>query len=263
VGEGGPAGCATRVLSLSANGTGMDSDAAYARVVADLKTDLPVGNDPRTIEFWAFIKTTDWIGEKNELYEYGTTTKQGTVGLDFGTNPVAGMPANRATLNPFTNGGFNEDSTKDLGITSDHDQWVHIAMTWDQTSFKTYVNGVLGINTSGTGGITSLATGASPITIGCNFQNHNCFNGYLAEFRVWKVAHTAGEISASYKKTLLGNETGLVGYLKFDDAPGATTAADSVTTPGHEAHPGALQANMPQQVPTFVAPHVPVPVSCP
>ena len=42
-------------------------------------------------------------------------------------------------------------------------------------------------------------------------------------------------------KTLVGNEANLVGYWKFDETSG-TTAADSVTTAGHTAHPGTLMA---------------------
>ncbi|HEX3853083.1 MAG TPA: hypothetical protein VHW01_19105 [Polyangiaceae bacterium] len=60
-------------------------------------------------------------------------------------------------------------------------------------------------------------------------------------------------------KTLVGNEDGLVGYWKFNETSG-TTAADSVTTPGHTAHPGTLMGGI---KPTFAVPAPPAPVSCP
>src|SRR6185436_13959427 len=69
-----------------------------------------------------------------------STTMAAAFGLDFGTNPVTGMTANHATLNPFTGGGFNDDSTNDLGINSSTDQWVHVAMVWNGTNVITYVN---------------------------------------------------------------------------------------------------------------------------
>jgi len=255
--------CSPRVLSLSANGTGTDSDAAYSRVVIDLMTALPIGNANRTLEFWAFIKTTDWVGERNELFEYGGTGTAASFGLDFGTNAVTGMAGNHATLNPFTGGGaFTDDSTAYLGITSTSDQWVHIAMTWDGTALRTYVNGAIGITTNATGGTTALATAQSTVTIGCNFQNMNCFNGLLDELRIWNVARSAAQISASYNRTLVGDEAGLVGYWKFDDAPGSTTAADSVGG-GRTAHPGALMANTGSPRPTFVTPPTPPPLTCP
>src|SRR5438477_23358 len=72
-GGGGATSCTGRALSVCSNGTSSDSDAAYARVVIDLMTALPVGNANRTVEFWAYIKSTDWVGDKNEIYYYGTS----------------------------------------------------------------------------------------------------------------------------------------------------------------------------------------------
>jgi hypothetical protein len=68
---------------------------------------------------------------------------------------------------------------------------------------------------------------------------------------------------ASYDKALVGNETGLVGYWKVNDAPGSTTAADSVTTAGHTAHVGQLMSATDGGTPTFVTPDPPAPVACP
>jgi hypothetical protein len=247
---------------LSANGTGTDSDIAHARVVADLLTDLPIGNAARTVEFWAFIKTTDWIGERNEIFEIGTAGTNTTFGLDFGTNPVLGMAGNHATLNPYDNGGFNDDSTNYLGITSTVNQWVHIAMTWNGAGLQTYVNGAPVITTSGTGGTTILATVQTPLTIGCNEQNLFCFNGYFDEFRVWRVARSAAQIHDNYNRAVAGSEPDLVGYWKFDDAVGSTTAADSVTAP-HTPHAAPLLALTAGQRPTFITPTPPVPLLCP
>lgn len=262
---GGTTTCAGRVISLSSNGTGTASDTAYAHVEADLKTDLPIGNAKRTLEFWAFIKTTDWVGERNELFYYGpatgATTAQ-TFGLDFGTNPVTGSTTNHATLNPFTNGGYTLDSTDNLGINSSTDQWVHIAMTWDGTVLLTYVNGLPKITINSTGGVTALATVQSVLSIGCNPTNKNCFNGEFDEFRVWNIARTGADIQANYNKPAAGNETGLVAYWKFDETTGTTTA-DAVTAAGHTAHPGTLMADTAAHNPTFVTPTSPVPLICP
>ena len=264
-GTGGSTGtttCGARVLSLSANATGSAADTAYSHVEADLKTDLPIANANRTIEFWAYIKSTDWVGEKNELYYYGSAGTAMAFGLDFGTNPVTGAATNHATLNPFTNGGFTLDSTDNLGITSSTDQWVHIAMTWNGTVLLLYANGLpkITVNAQAGSGVTALATATSVIYIGCNPTNKNCFNGDIAEFRVWNVARTAAEILANYNKPAVGNETGLVAYYKFDDATGATAAADSVTTAGHIAHPGTLKATT--TMPTFAAPPAALPLVC-
>jgi len=260
-GAGGGSSCAGRSLALLANGTGSDSDAAYSRVVIDLASALPIGNAKRTVEFWAYIKSTDWVGEKNEVYYYGAAGTTTAFGLDFGTNPVTGMASNHATLNPFTDGGFNVDSTADLGITSSSNQWVHIAMTWDATALLVYVNGKLGITSTGMSGTTMLATASGPLVIGCNPENKGCFNGLFDEFSVWNVARTATEIKDNYNHPRTGSEAGLVGYWKFDDAPGGTTAADSVKS--GTAHAGTLMAADTAKLPTFVTPPAPLPLICP
>jgi hypothetical protein len=202
------------------------------------------------------------VGEKNEIYFYGANGTDTTFGLDFGTNPVAGMTGNHATLNPFDNGAFTADSTAYLGITSTMDQWVHIAMTWDGTALRTYVNGTVRITTNATAG-AMLATATSALTVGCNELNMNCFNGMFDELRVWNVARSATQIMASYNHPVVGNEAGLVGYWKFDDAPGSTTVVDSVTAGGHTAHPGTLSAATGSPNPTLVTPTTPVPLICP
>jgi hypothetical protein len=260
--DGGTAACAGHAVSLSANGTAMDSDAAQQRVVINLGSDLPIGNANRTIEFWAYIKTTDWVGEKNEIYYYGGNGTDASLGLDFGTNPVMGMTGNHATLNPFDSGAFTVDSTAYLGITSTMDQWVHIAMTWDGTALRTYVNGTVRITTNATGG-AMLATMNSALTVGCNPSNMGCFNGLFDEVRVWNVARSAQQIMASYNRPLIGNEMGLVGYYKFDEANGATTIADSVTATGHTAHPAMLMAATGSPTPMLVTPPMALPFVCP
>jgi hypothetical protein len=106
-----------------------------------------------------------------------------------------------------------------------------------------------------------LVTAQGPLRIGCNPENKGCFNGWFDEFRIWNVARTDAEIKDNYTKPLVGNEPGLVGYWKFDDPVGATTAADSIT--GGTPHVGMLTAAAPSQLPTFGTPPAPLPLSCP
>jgi hypothetical protein len=258
-GGGSTTTCTGNVISLSANGTGQDSDAAQARVVIDLGTDAPSGAKPRTIAFWMYVKPTDWVGEHNQVFYSGGAGQNTTFGLDFGTNPVMGMPQNHATLDPFTNGSLSVDSTADLGITSAAAQWLHVAMTWDGGSMKTYVNGKLGITSVAN---AQLDTGAGPLIMGCNPGNSFCFNGEFDELTVYSRALTEQEIKGSYSHTLKGDEQGLVGYFKFDDSASGP-ATDSVTAAGHTAHSGSLMATLPESVPHFMAPTVPPPITCP
>ena len=266
--EAGPTSCSGRAISMSANGSGSDSDAAKARVIIDLMADMPLGNASRTIEFWFYVKPTDWIAEKNEILFYGALTggTRQVIGLDFGQPPVTpaimGMPGNHATLNPWTDGVYDDDTGKYLGITSTVTQWVHVALVWDGLALRTYVNGVARITTLAPTG-QPLATLAGLFYVGCLPLNFSCFNGLFDELRVWNVARTPDEIMANYTKAVVGNEAGLVGYWKFDDAPGSATAADSVTSAGHMAHTGVLMSATDAGAPTFVTPDPPAPVACP
>jgi hypothetical protein len=136
-------------------------------------------------------------------------------------------------------------------------------MVWDQAAFITYVNGIAKITVPAptSGSVTGLSTTQSVIYLGCNPTNNNCFNGLFDELRVWNVARTAQQIKDSYNKPLVGNESGLVGYFKFDEASGTMTT-DAVTSSGHTAHPGTLKADTTAHDPTFVTPPTPLPLVC-
>lgn len=131
----------------------------------------------------------------------------------------------------------------------------------DGTALRTYVNGTVRITTNATGTATMLATLQGPLVIGCNPENLACFNGWFDEFRVWNVARTDQQIMSSYNHPLVGNEPGLVGYWKFDDAPGSSTTADSVM--GQTPHAGMLKAASAGQLPTFITPNPAPPLVCP
>jgi hypothetical protein len=61
---------------------------------------------------------------------------------------------------------------------------------------------------------------------GTNLGSGAWFNGRVDEFRVWNVARTQTQIQDNMYRPLLGNETGLVHYLRMDDGAGVT-ATDS------------------------------------
>ena len=262
---GGSAGspstdCAGHALSLSANGSGTASDAAKARVEIDLMSDLPIGSADRTLELWAYMKSSDWTANQNTLFFYGPSPSARNAdgfGLDFGSTSNS-----IGTIDPFTNAYFDNDNQAS-GITAATAQWVHFAMTWNGTAVQTYVNGVLkSTKTSDNATQKVLKTGTSILTIGGYPGENAYFADYIDEFRVWSVARSAAELLAAKDKALVGNEAGLVGYWQFNEATGTTTA-DKVTSAGHTMHAGSLKAASSTQVPTFVVPTPPTPIKCP
>ena len=252
--------CAGHAVSLSANGSGTASDAAKARVEIDLMSDLPIGSANRTIELWAYMKSSDWTANQNTLFFYGpfpSARNADGFGLDFGSTSNS-----IGSIDPFTNAYFdNDNQTSGVNVTTA--QWVHFAMTWNGTQVQAYVNGVLK-STKASDNATQkvLKTGTSVLTIGGYPGENAYFADYLDEVRVWNVARSASELLAGKDKALVGNEAGLVGYWPFNESAGVTTA-DKVTSTGHTAHDGVLKAASANQVPTFSIPNPPTPIRCP
>jgi len=222
-----------------------------ARVNVAASADLPTGNANRTIEFWARVLSTSWSADANTMFFYGSNNRNNDgYGLDFGATS-GGI----GTIDPFTNG--NSDTMGDnkaSGLMANMTQWAHFAMTWDGTNLRAFVNGVEKVSVP----IAMLHTGMTALTIGG--YPPAFFNGEIDEFRIWSVARTASQIASTMSTTLAGDEPNLTGYWKFDETSG-TTAADSVTSAGHTAHPGMLMANSTANNPTFVVSTAPI--NCP
>ncbi len=93
------------------------------------------------------------------------------------------------------------------------DVWHHLAMTYDGSYIRIYVDGELSNSIAFSG---SIGQNSTPIKLG------DGFNGALDGTRLWNVARTANEIESSLSSPLTGYETGLVFNYKFD----LSTAAD-------------------------------------
>lgn len=103
-------------------------------------------------------------------------------------------------------------------------KWFHVAGTYDKNASKIilYVNGI------------EVATGSTNIimeTSGTSFNANiarsaqftsRIFKGLLDEVRVWNYARSENEIRQNCLNTLAVNETGLVGYWRFDQNDGTT-----------------------------------------
>jgi len=116
--------------------------------------------------------------------------------------------------------------------------WHHIAVTW------AYTSGISGTGTFYIDGVNKTGIYSSPYTpYEAEFNNTgtfvvgkpnyttwpfpitNFFNGAVCELRIWNVARTATQIYQNFQKVLIGNETGLVAYNRFNQgvASGSNT----------------------------------------
>lgn len=95
-------------------------------------------------------------------------------------------------------------------------EWVHIAVTYDGTQRRYYINGELDLNVNDSG---SIGTNTSYLGIGTNFNSSNVaslpFQGYIDEVRIWSVARTQEQIqSGMYRSNILG--AGLIAAWNLD-----------------------------------------------
>ncbi len=103
----------------------------------------------------------------------------------------------------------------------DGQTWMHVAATYDGSTMKLYVNGVLEGSITGPSSIVSnannLLIGADPSDLMGKF-----FNGCIDEARLWNVARTQQQIREFMCRKLTGSESGLVGYWRMDENSGLT-----------------------------------------
>jgi hypothetical protein len=92
--------------------------------------------------------------------------------------------------------------------------WYHFAATYDGTTLRAYKNGVLTGSVTTAGG---LATASGGLTFGRHPSLNQFWNGTIDEARVWTVTRTCAEINQSMNTELIGNETGLKAYYKFNE----------------------------------------------
>ena len=98
----------------------------------------------------------------------------------------------------------------------------HVAITYTQNEIKFYYNGVLqpGMITVGSYcGV--LNTSTEPLQTGAYTLYSggltSFFDGFLDDIRIWSRILTPSEILANYQEPLIGNESGLKLYYKFDE----------------------------------------------
>lgn len=94
-------------------------------------------------------------------------------------------------------------------------QWYHVAATWDGTTAKIYVNGVLD-NSPGAAKAAPIGTDTRTLYIGGR-SGTDCFDGQIRDVRIYNRPMTAIELVQG---------AGLVGWWKFAEGSG-TSSADS------------------------------------
>jgi len=165
-------------------------------------------NTALTIEAW--IKSTSTRTEE-EIVNWGNNTDQNVVEFRMSTGNIEfGMDVS---------GWYYVSSNSKVN----DGKWNHVAVTKDGNNLKLYINGKL--DASGT---ISVSPSVNRMTIANVFQNNSYhsgryeFLGQIDEIRIWNSVRTEDQLRENMMVNLVGNETGLIAYYRFDHYDGTT-----------------------------------------
>ncbi len=102
--------------------------------------------------------------------------------------------------------------------------WTHVAGTYDGSVAKLYRNGNLVATDTFS---VSIGFGTTGFYIG-GFIGLSS-EGLIDDVRLWNVTRSESAIQTAMNSTLAGNEPGLAGYWRLDEAPGSTVAIDQTS----------------------------------
>jgi len=150
-----------------------------------------------TIEAWVFIrKHTNWSG----VIGFGGADRVDV--LFIIENGEFGLPW-------FVVRAGTKWQEITSGVSLELNSWVHLACTLNGNSATIYINGV----EVGSG---NIAAPPNNVIRKSNFIGQDA-NAMYDEIRIWNIAKSAAEIQSTINTSLLGDESGLVGYWNFDD----------------------------------------------
>ncbi|MBF0451146.1 MAG: hypothetical protein HQK75_10615, partial [Candidatus Magnetomorum sp.] len=158
---------------------------------------IDLSNKSFSIEFWTKHTSTD---------NYEMVVFQGT-----GSNN-AGLHIGFRDTNTFTFSFF----ANDLNTTSTYTDkdWHHWAATFDAVSKKRIIYRDGNFVASDTS--SSNFIGSGNLLIGYYLPENKYYSGEIDELRIWTSVRTHAQIMEHMNQTLVGNETDLLAYYRFD-----------------------------------------------
>jgi hypothetical protein len=197
-------------LKVSALGNAMSMNGSgYAQ---STNAALPQGNGSRTMEAW--VKTT--ASTTGVILNWGRVFSNQRSGILVANGHI------------YYVGEYND---LEGSINVNDGNWHHLAATFDGTTLRLYVDGVMDISSA-----RSFATNGTTLRIGQRSPGdggNELYNGIVDEIRVWNVARTQAELQNNRFAEIPGTSSGLVAYYKLNESSGTTLAdasANNVTS---------------------------------
>jgi alpha-tubulin suppressor-like RCC1 family protein len=172
------------------------------------------GRTAVSIEAWVRPETNTGLGVIVGNYNYPTNTGQMQMLLRRENNNYVF----------FIDGGSGYSSVTATS-TVVLNTWQHVAGTWDGTTMRIYVDGVLVNSVAKSGSFPAQPTS---FVLGFNSINEK-FKGSIDEVRIWSNSRTIEQINGSKNCELQGSETGLVAYYRFNQGIAASTNTTETT----------------------------------
>jgi hypothetical protein len=197
----------TIALMFSSNLSGAGRALSFDGIddLIDLSQVPTTGSGAFTIEAW--IKTSEQ-GRRKQIVNYG----------DLSTNNGAWLlinPSDQLEMDWSNTAG----PTSTLIITDGI--WHHVVGVYESGNITLYVDG----NPDGSASIATPNIGTSMARIGYPLPSNGAewiYKGQMDDIRIWNIARTEAQIQTNMNKKLIGTESGLVAYYRFDHTNGDT-----------------------------------------
>lgn len=129
-----------------------------------------------------------------------------------------------------------------LDQTFSNDTWYHVAVVYDGSTVRFYLNGELQVSKPTTGGQINLAMSYGghgwddTFAIGRSYGSHWTFKGCISEVRLWTIARTGSELKNGMCY-VDPTSNGLLAYWRFNGELQDDGTVRDETGHGHNAHP--------------------------
>ncbi len=195
-------------MALNTHSLELASASSQAVSITDASALKPTGNF--TIEAW--VKTTQ-TGRRVIFQSYSNNSSVAGIRFEMENGQFWFWTGkNTGTIDGTDYKLLITDST-----TGHNGIWQHVAMTWDGSTMKIYVNGQL--NKSVSWANAPVYAGTNYVRIGCGNDtgtNNSFYNGSIDEVRLWSAARTQAEIVANMFRDVAG-DTNLIDSWKLNN----------------------------------------------